>query len=257
MNERQRLQEFWNARYVEFSLRESGIKSLTPAYSRLLYRCKQNAYLKAVRLAGLYQRPQLEILDGGCGQGFFAEVVKRAFPDASYKGLDISEKAISFLRERFPHFTWECCDLTAQGLAMEGQYDLVQSIEVLHLIIDDENQAQAISNLASTIRIGGALIVTDTLPHVRYMANEYITFRPLAYYQQLSARLGLSIERVFPMYYCIPDGGAGPGRLRRFWRFVPPTVVYAFDRMALALRLPQWRQSHDSQMKLLVLRRPV
>lgn len=253
MNEKERLQTFWNTRYVDFSLRESGIKSLTPAYSELLYCCKRNAYLNAI--GGLRARQGLSILDGGCGQGFFAGVVKDTFSAPAYTGLDLSEKAVAFLRQQHPDFTWVCCDLADQNLTLSGPYDLVQSIEVLHLIIDDDNQRQAIANLASAMRPGATLILTDTLPRTRYMANDYIAFRPLGHYQQLARQLRLLVERVFPMYYCIPDGGAGPARLRSLWRFVPPRLVYLLDRTALRLRLPQWKQSHDSQMKMLVFRK--
>ncbi len=255
MQESERLKAFWNTRYEEFSLRESGIKTLTPRFSELLYRCKRDAWLRGLAAARVDRRRPLRLVDGGCGQGFFAGVAQECLAQVDYTGLDISEKAIEHLRGRYPSFAWQVCDLAAPGLRLEPPCDLAQSIEVLHLIIDDANQRQAIANLAASLRPGGTLLLTDVLPAQRYLPNDYIVFRPLSHYQQLFATLGLTIVTVFPMYYCVPDMGAGPARLRRFWRRVPPDWVYAFDRLALALRLPQWRQSHDSRMKMIVARK--
>lgn len=255
MNEAERLKTFWDRRYADFTLAESGIKTLSPAYSRLLYRCKKNAYLKATSRAGFTASQAPAILDGGCGQGFFAGVVEAEFPRASYTGLDISEKAIAFLRPRFPRYTWMQCDMGQAGLSLGQAFDLAQSIEVLHLLIDDRHQAEAIANIAAHLKPGGTLILTDTLPPERYAANEYIVFRPLEYYRQLLKRLNVAITAVFPMYYCIPDMGPGTPRIRARLRRVPPRLMYLFDRAALALRLPQWGASHDSRMKMLLCRK--
>src|SRR5262245_7622159 len=88
--ESERLKMFWNSRYAEFSLRESGIKSLTPTYSELLYQCKKEAYCKALRIGGVDKQAAAHILDGGCGQGFFASLAVKLFRTASYTGVDIS-----------------------------------------------------------------------------------------------------------------------------------------------------------------------
>src|SRR5437879_2894681 len=93
--EAHRLRMFWDARYHDFSLRESGIKSLTPQYSELLYHCKKGAYFKALALGGVDASRSVRILDGGCGQGFFASVARQVFQSLTYTGVDISEKAIA------------------------------------------------------------------------------------------------------------------------------------------------------------------
>jgi SAM-dependent methyltransferase len=253
--EAQRLRAFWNSRYRDFSLLESGIKSLTPEYGELLYRCKRKAYCKALDFAGVDSSKPIRILDGGCGQGFFATVAREVFQYPVYTGVDISEKAISFLKPLFPEFKWMWADLCDRGCFLDERFDVVQSIEVLHLILDDRNHSQAISNMASAVVPGGNLIITDTLPMKINQVNEYIVFRPAEYYRRLFNQLGLELVRVFPMYYWIPDMGMASQRLRRYFRVLSPDVIYYLDRLFLKLRVPQVRQSHDSRMKLIMCRK--
>lgn len=254
-----RLRLFWNSRYDEFSLSESGIKGLPPKYSELLYRCKREAYGKALNLAGIKLDKAVAILDGGCGQGFFASLITEMFRLPSYTGVDISQKAIDFLK-RTPApggGEWICGDLSDSSWSVTGAFDVAQSIEVLHLILEDANHRQAITNLTLSLKRNGILIITDTLPKRRYDANAYITFRPIDYYLDLFVALNLELLYVFPMYYCVPDMGIGPRRLRRLCRFVPPELVYLVDRLALKLKLPQCGQSHDAEMKMLMCRKRV
>jgi SAM-dependent methyltransferase len=253
-SEAKRLQEFWNSRYQDFSLRESGIKALTPAYSELLYQCKKEAYRKALSCGGIDLAKTVRILDGGCGQGFFGLLARDLFKKASYTGLDISEKAIAYLKTFLPDFTWACADLSdAEGLT-DQVFDIVQSVEVLHLILDDANHSQAIRNLVACLAPEGILIITDILPEDWTRINEYIIFRPLKYYDKLFAELKLDIVGLFPMYYWIPDMGIASLRLRRFFRLLPPSLMYCLDRLFLRTGIPQFRQSHDSKMKMIVCR---
>jgi SAM-dependent methyltransferase len=253
--EAQRLRTFWNSRYKEFSLRESGIKSLTPQYSELLYRCKTKAYCRALDCAGVELSKPVRIVDCGCGQGFFALVARQLFQSPTYTGIDISEKAISFLRSHYPALNWICANLCDRHAFPNDKFDIVQSIEVLHLILDDRNHCQAISNMASALAPNGILITTDTLPQKVDQVNEYIVFRPADYYDKLFSQLGLRLLKVFPMYYWIPDMGMTSVRLRQWFRVLPPYLVYCCDRLFLSLNIPQIRQSHDSKMKMIICRK--
>jgi SAM-dependent methyltransferase len=250
--EAQRLRTFWNSRYEEFSLRESGIKSLTPRYGELLYRCKKKAYCKALDFADIDPSEPVRILDGGCGQGFFASVARQVFQSPMYTGVDISEKAISFLQPLFPEFNWICANLFERGALPDEKFDIVQSIEVLHLILEDRNHSQAIRNMVSTLVVDGILIITDTLPQRNDRVNEYIVFRPAAYYQNLFDELGLRVLNVFPMYYWLPDMGMTSVHLSRWFRALPPSLIYCLDRLLLRMKIPQVRQSHDSKMKMII-----
>jgi SAM-dependent methyltransferase len=250
--EAQRLRTFWDSRYKDFSLRESGIKSLTPRYSELLYRCKQKAYCKALNVARIDLSKPVRILDGGCGQGFFASVAHQVFQSPMYTGVDISVKAISFLQPLYPEFNWICADLCERAGLPDEKFDIAQSIEVLHLILDDRNHSEAIRNMVSTLVPNGILIITDTLPQRNDRVNEYIVFRPFPYYQNLFNELGLRVLDVCPMYYWLPDMGMTSAHLKRWFRALTPYLIYCLDRLLLRLKIPQVRQSHDSKMKMII-----
>ncbi|MDZ4401099.1 class I SAM-dependent methyltransferase [Prosthecobacter sp.] len=253
--ESQRLRNFWNSRYNTFSLKESGIMSMTPEYGELLYRCKRAAYLKALRLARVSRWEMVCILDAGCGQGYFAKLAASKFPKLSYTGVDISEKAVDHLRAEMPEHEWICGDVCDTAFQIRSDYDVCQSIEVMHLILDDGNHRRALQKLADSLRPGGTLIITDTLPAQRYQANNYIVFRPMSYYREVFREAGLALEHVFPMYYWIPDRGAMWHPAIRVTRRLSPLLIYALDRFLLTIRAPQIKPSHDSQMKMMVLRK--
>ena len=252
--EAQRLRRFWNTRYQDFSLQESGIKTLSDDYILLLYRCKLEAWLNALNRSGLRQRRGLRVLDAGCGQGFFADAVERELASADYTGVDISEKSIAHLQETRPQHSWICDDFASPEFSLPLSFDLIQSIEVLHLILDDANHALALRNFAKLLAQNGRILVTDMLPKVRTQVNPYIVFRPLAHYEALADRLGLVIEAVRPMYYFVPSRGFTASPINRVFARLSPRTVFVLDRAALALGVPHFWTTHDSRVKMLVLR---
>jgi SAM-dependent methyltransferase len=252
-SEASRLKRFWNERYQEFSLNESGIKGLDAAYIQLLYRCKLEAWRAALGRTPLRGRTGLRALDAGCGQGFFCKAAERDLPDIVYTGADISEKAVAFLSNSMPGHRWLCGDFCDECFPVQPPYDLIQSIEVLHLILDDEHQAAAIRNFARWLAPDGRIIITDTCPRERYQANPYIVFRPRSHYKALAERYGLRIESIQPMYYFVPSRGWTVWPVNRIFARLPPLLVYRLDRMARALRLPQFWTTHDSRMKIITL----
>ena len=252
-NEANRLRKFWNDRYHEFSLKESGIKSLSASYSELLYQCKREAYEKAIRLKRINTGQPIKILDAGCGQGYFAEQAVNIFPNVNYTGVDISQKAIDYLRSKWPQQRWICENFCTSNFMPQESFDIIQSIEVLHLILDDGNHKQALINFGKHLQSKGMLVLTDGLPKVRTQINDYIVFRPLGCYQEISQELNLEITDIYPMYYWVPDRGMRIWPLKYLFRGLPPYVVFKLDRIFLKLHVPQFRQSHDCAMKMIVM----
>lgn len=255
MVESERLKEFWNSRYADFSLLESGNKGLTSEYNELMYQCKEIAYRKALEIGGIDAEKPVRILDGGCGQGYFASLIQNLFRSAAYTGVDISEKAISFLRMQYPKFEWVCADLSDSELNFNHPFDIVQSIDLLYLILDDDNHYQAIKNLTDNLVPQGVFIMTDTLPNERCFNTEYIVSRPLEYYARVFDRLNLQLISVVPMYFWLPDMGFAWGPLQGLSRRLRPKLVFDIDRLCLNLRIPQLAQSFDSKMKIIICRK--
>jgi len=250
-HEADRLRRFWNERYQDFSLHESGIKGLDEEHIRLLYRCKLVAWRDALRRAGLSERVGLRVLDAGCGQGFFSDAAVSELKNASYTGADISEKAIGHLRSTRPQHQWLSADFCDTNFTVPGPFDVVQSIEVMHLILDNANHAGAMANFARLLAPGGRIFVTDTLPRQEYQVNRYMVFRPLKHYEVLAKRLGLRIESVKSMYYFLPSRGWNVWPVSRIVARFSPGLLYTLDRFALSLRVPQFWTTHDSRMKMI------
>ncbi len=250
-----RLMNFWDKRYRDFSLNESGIMGLNGRYIRLLYRCKLEAYIKAISISGLTISDPIKILDAGCGQGFFAEQALNLFPQVRYTGVDISRKLIDHLIDEFPQCRWINHDFCDPEFDLGNGFNLIQSIEVLHLILSDVNHFNAIRNFAKCLVAGGTLIITDILPKKRMLISNYIVFRELDYYKNIFRELDLSIVRIFPMYFWIPDRGIPIFPFKYFFYFFPPEFIFRLDRFFLKLGVPPLLQSHDSAMKVLVIRK--
>jgi hypothetical protein len=74
-------------------------------------------------------------------------------------GIDGSEHAIALCRERGGGPAYFQSALSAWR--SPGLYDVVVSIDVLFHILDDDEWTRTVRNLASLVRLGGKLIVSD------------------------------------------------------------------------------------------------
>jgi trans-aconitate methyltransferase len=92
-----RLREFWNNRYADFSLSESGWLGAGERLNARIYECKRQAVRTALASLGLTRSGRWSVLDDGCGQGHFARFYRNEYPAAAYVGIDISERAVAHL----------------------------------------------------------------------------------------------------------------------------------------------------------------
>src|SRR5579872_307077 len=170
-----RLRAFWDERYREFSLSESGWRGAGEPLNQRLYAAKVRALRGALGRAG-HDAGALSVLDAGCGQGFFARVYRDLYPDAVYVGVDISPRAIDHLRSTVPgeFHLGDLCDWTDP---YGRRFDIVQAIDVLSLILDDDAGARAIGNLANHRTSGGRLLVTAALPDSIVQPSHYLRYR--------------------------------------------------------------------------------
>lgn len=253
-SEAERLKCFWNTRYNRFSLEESGIKGLGKQYIPILYQCKVEAYLKAIKIGRIKVDQHIKILDAGCGQGFFAEQAFKIFLKVDYTGVDISDKVINHLKS-FQTCKWINQDFCSPDFDIGQDFNIVQSIEVLHLILDDKNHFNAIRNLSKCLAPDGILIITDVLPRRKMAVGGYMVFRERSCYEDICLELNLEIVQIFPMYYWVPDRGIRIFPFKYLFYLVPPSIIFRLDRLFLKLKMPQILPSHDSLMKMLVIRK--
>jgi SAM-dependent methyltransferase len=251
-----RLRDFWNRRYASFSLSESGWLGAGECLNDRIYACKRQALRRALEALGYTTAHAFSVLDGGCGQGYFSGVYRREYPRAAYVGIDISERAIAHLRQICPGAEFQTGDLCAWHDPAGRCFDVVQSFDVLHLILDDDAMKRALASMASALGSRGALLVTAALPAETIQPSHYLRYRSRAFWQQALNALQLTITSEQPMYYWLTSGGPANKYARHALTRLGPGVLYAVDRMALACRLPRaaaW--GPDCRMRLLTIRR--
>jgi SAM-dependent methyltransferase len=94
----------------------------SPLYQRVLGRYLDSVY-RLIAGAG-------DVLDAGCGEGFVYRGLKARGFEGRWRGVDVSNGAIAFARDRSPEASWAVGDL--YGLAEEdGGYELVLCSQVL------------------------------------------------------------------------------------------------------------------------------
>lgn len=88
--------------------------------------------------------PFADVLDVGCGEGYFARALLDAFPGIALHGIDTSERAIALARSRCPGATFDVRD--AMQVADEGRrFDLVVCTEVLEHVASPEPLLDALA----------------------------------------------------------------------------------------------------------------
>lgn len=254
MTEIDRLRQFWDSRYSSFTLSESGWKGAGEVNNQYLYACKTQALSRALEHAGYTGRSRFRVLDAGCGQGFFPGFYQNHYPDVSYTGVDISPKVIGYLKKSFPAYEFFEGDLASWTHPEQRRFDVIQSLEVLHLILDDRLLEAALDGFRTQLLPQGHLLITAVLPDRTIQVNDYIRYRSREYFHQVFARLGLQLVREAPMYYWLPEGGPSNRYIRRMLDLVGAGGLYRLDRLGLALRLPRATPGLDSRMKLLTVR---
>jgi 2-polyprenyl-3-methyl-5-hydroxy-6-metoxy-1,4-benzoquinol methylase len=93
-------------------------------------------------------------LDFGCGGGFVAHAL--SFVAKSSSGIDISENAVEYARQRFKRANYFCMDFV-QLLETKDKYDFVHSSEVIEHVSDINLYMKALEHL---VKKGGYLYIT-------------------------------------------------------------------------------------------------
>ena len=96
------------------------------------------------------------VLDYGCGEGRYLEVVRERFPNARLVGCDVSSVALDHARRRRPWADYTKMDDERAPLE-DGSFDLILSVEVLEHVADVE---LATRELARLLAPGGRLVLT-------------------------------------------------------------------------------------------------
>jgi len=251
-----RLREFWNTRYSTFALSESGWLGAGDSLNERIYACKRQALQRALDALGLDRARPFSVLDAGCGQGHFARLYRQVYPNATYVGVDISERLVAHLRRSIGGAEFHAGNLCEWRDPAGRRFDVVQSFEVLHLILDDDAMVRALGSMAAAVSDRGALLLTAPMPDATIQPSTYLRYRSRRFWEQALADARLAIVADEPMYYWLPAGGPRNKYARHALTQLGPKALYALDRAAFALRLsPPPSYGVDCQTRLLTVRR--
>lgn len=159
-----------------------------------------NAMLYAVRSARLVEVlgvgndvvAPLRLLDAGCGQGVFARTLGSF--GHTVDGIDTSTYAIEVCRAQAgPAEHYEVSALVDWRPPVI--YDAVLSIDVLYHLMDDDEWACSVENLASLVRLGGLIGLVDHDSEEARVWADYQKTRPASQYRDLLTGCGFEMRR--------------------------------------------------------------
>lgn len=194
-------EKFWAERYRESDITKSGHVDLPVAYNDWLYRRKKERLLAGLRKAG-FRPEEASVLEIAAGTGVYVDMWK-SLGIGRLSGIDISENATKALKKRFPEYSFVKRDLAEPGLTevTGADYDLVTAVDVLYHIVNDEDFAMALGNLAEACRPGGFLAIHDFFTHHLEMDFGYIKMRTLKDYRAALDKAGIEIVSRTPTFF--------------------------------------------------------
>ena len=186
--------DYWSARLSsDFTARGTGHICYSEAYNRWLYRAKGRALRRGLR--GV-PRPA-QALDIGSGAGW---VVDRLMAwGADTEGCDVADVAVERLRAERPGVTFFVADWGASPLPRpDGAFDLVTLLDVAYHVVDDDQWAAGVADIARLLRPGGRLIVTDGFGGADVDPAPHVRFRSRARWDDVARGHGLVPTAVTP-----------------------------------------------------------
>ncbi|MFE9201836.1 class I SAM-dependent methyltransferase [Micromonospora sp. NPDC007230] len=148
---------YWNNRHAqEGELRSGGHISLDEPTNQMFY-VRRLALL--LEILGHHSHPvaPLFLLDAGCGKGWFSRELSRFGHQVD--GIDASESALAACRAMGGGASYHRSTLA--GWRSPWPYDVVASVDVLFHVLDEDEWARSVRNLASLVRLAGRLVVSD------------------------------------------------------------------------------------------------
>ena len=99
--------------------------------------------------------------DIGVGSGVWLDLWLRLGAE-SVAGVDLTEVAVRYVRERFPQADLRRADI-ADGVPFGRTFDLVSAMSILLHIKEDERFESALRNIAAMVSPGGSVLVMDPI----------------------------------------------------------------------------------------------
>jgi SAM-dependent methyltransferase len=241
--------EYWEDRLGKnFNIRDVGFQALGFNYNQWAYKVRKNVFQKQIKLLNLDYN-QLEILDIGCGTGFYVENWEK-FGVKSITGYDITSTAVMSLKKKYPKYRFYQVDI-GQSLnnTIRQSYDIITAFDVLFHIVDDSQYTKAFQNIYSLLRPGGYFIFSEFFLHGETFRDSHVVGRPLDKIKNILNKSGFKIIKRVPMLvfmnYPIDSKYrffklswnliTFPAQKSEIYGFILGSILYPFELLTLSI----------------------
>ncbi len=140
-------------------------------YSGGLYQKHLELYLDAM-YALLQKTGAKSVLDAGCGEGVVYRAMKKRGYGGEWTGLDLSQDAIAFARNRNPEATWLADSITNMPFESKS-FDIAFSSQVLEHLTDPDEALHELARCAQQ----WLLISVPYEPVFKFLTWVSVTFK--------------------------------------------------------------------------------
>lgn len=230
---------YWDRRLDrDWTLQGVGLKGLSLAWNRWLYRVRSSVFGRAVGWMDL-DPAGARVLDVGPGVGFYTQRWLERGADVT--GVDIADSAVRQLRERFPRARFERLDIAEPDPDLPGDYDVVDAFDVLFHIVDDSRYRQAFANVAGLLRPGGYFLFTDNCASRRTQPMKHYVRRSRVETEDAIRAAGLEVVTIRPAFVLMNTPFDGPEWQRRLFGRLRPVMQHPVggELLGAVLFLPE------------------
>ncbi len=241
-----RVEDYWRATVTGESpghVEQVGHGDMGRAFNRHAYRVRLQSVVRALDRAGWNPHGQ-RVFDAGYGVGYYLDHWERAGIEMA-AGVDVSERAQHYVQQRFPAFDLRVgvisdIDAWPDWYDLQGTFSLVTAIDVLYHVVDEEQAARSLGNLARLVAPKALLLVTDKFTGLASTRVEsgIVVRRPLRWYENCVRPQGLRLVGTFPMMWCM-DPPVTYGGLTGSW--LPARILWIAMRAPLKYLPPNSR----------------
>lgn len=211
------LRDFWENRLAaDWTSSGVGYQALGRPFNTWMYRVRQEVFLREVTGLEL-DFTTAQILDVGSGTGFYVRCWQAAGAK-SITGCDLTDAAVSRLRSRFPDVRFVRADISEGTSELEpASFDAVSAMDVLFHITDDDRYVQAIETIASLLRPGGTLVLSENFLHRPVQRGEHQVNRTVGWITRTLRDAGFDVVRRVPMLVLMNAQVDSPMVWRKLW----------------------------------------
>ncbi|MBS5825425.1 MAG: glycosyltransferase, partial [Clostridium argentinense] len=189
---------YWNNRLnCKFDIEGVGYIGLGKTYNKYLYKIR-------IEILEYIVKNIFETLDGknilelGPGIGMFTEYFNK-YSLNRYDGIDIAEKSIMELRNKYPHFNFTQGDISDSNNYHNNKYDLIFAADVLLHLTDEKKYKNTINLLSNKLEEGGIIILYDPITLIGTKSkSSHVIIRDINEINRILSDANLKIEELIP-----------------------------------------------------------